>query len=74
MKPGVNGFLVPDDNPQALANAIVRFLDDPEMRLRMGQTGREDVVRNWTWNRGVTALVKHLQEVVTAKGGDSAGR
>lgn len=38
---GVNGFLVPPWDVDALASAIKRLLDDPAMRERMGRASRE---------------------------------
>jgi len=39
--PGETGLLVPPDNPQALAEAICRLLEAPELRRRMGEAARE---------------------------------
>ncbi len=38
---GVNGYLVPIRNPQALAGAMESFITSPESIARMGQAGRE---------------------------------
>ena len=38
---GENGFLVPVRDPTALANAMVRFLDSPDLVHSMGQRSRE---------------------------------
>lgn len=35
------GLLVPPGDPGALAAALDRLLDDPELRERMGKVGRE---------------------------------
>ena len=43
-RPGVNGLLVPPDDPVALANAIATLVQDPAMRLRFGKAGRQLVV------------------------------
>lgn len=40
---GVNGFLVPVDDPGALAGAIDQFLGNPALRSIMGCAGREHV-------------------------------
>lgn len=41
---GVTGLLVPPQEPAALANAIRRYLDDPELRRRHGRAGRARVL------------------------------
>jgi glycosyltransferase involved in cell wall biosynthesis len=37
----VTGLLVPPDDPPALADAIVRLLDDPALRRRLAEAGRK---------------------------------
>ena len=37
---GVTGFLVPPENPQALAHALARLVADGALRARMGEAGR----------------------------------
>lgn len=44
---GVNGFLIPPKNAQALAEAIEKLLLDSGLRLRMGKAGREKAVREF---------------------------
>ncbi len=39
--PGENGILVPPGDSNALAEAILNLCDHPEMRVRMGEEGRE---------------------------------
>jgi glycosyltransferase involved in cell wall biosynthesis len=41
VEPGVNGELVPERNPEALAVAIERLLDDPAKARELGNRGRE---------------------------------
>lgn len=40
VEPGLNGFLVPPRDPDALADAMARFCDDPAMIARMGAASR----------------------------------
>lgn len=37
---GVNGFLVPPRNPQALAEAMLRFIEEPELIQSMGKASQ----------------------------------
>jgi glycosyltransferase involved in cell wall biosynthesis len=41
VRDGVNGILVPVKDVDSLANAIRTLLNAPEMRMRMGQSGRQ---------------------------------
>jgi glycosyltransferase involved in cell wall biosynthesis len=41
---GVTGYVVPRQDPKALAAALEPLLTDPELRRRMGAAGRERVV------------------------------
>ncbi len=43
----VNGLLVPVKDAEALAQAMMRMIEDPKMRQRMGKTGREKVLREF---------------------------
>lgn len=38
---GENGFLVPPKDPEAAAAALGKMIADPELRLRLGRSGRE---------------------------------
>jgi glycosyltransferase involved in cell wall biosynthesis len=42
---GVNGFLVPPRNPQALADALEKLLKDDEMRRKMGEKAEKIAVK-----------------------------
>lgn len=44
VKDGLNGFLVPVKNVDALAEAIHALLKSPEMRIQMGRAGRQRVI------------------------------
>ena len=56
-RPGVNGLLVPPDDPVALANAIATLAQDPAMRLRFGKAGRQLVVDEFSSKRIAQEIV-----------------
>lgn len=49
VRPDENGLLVPPGDPAALAAAVRRLLDDPELRRRLAEQARTDVERQWSW-------------------------
>ncbi len=62
---GETGLLVPPDDPGALAAAIGRMLDDPELRARLGAAGRERVLGRFTWKvtaRGTAECYRAIME------------
>jgi len=61
---GVTGFLVPPKDYQALAKALQRLLDDPELCHRMGQLGREKALREFTLDRMLRETEKVYEEVL----------
>lgn len=44
---GLTGLLVAPEDPVALANALQRLANDPELGIRLGQAGREKVLREF---------------------------
>jgi glycosyltransferase involved in cell wall biosynthesis len=48
VRDGYNGLLVPPKDPEALAVAIAKLLDDASLRQRMGAAGRETILGEFT--------------------------
>lgn len=55
------GLLVARD-PQAMADALSRLLEDPALRERYGRAGRDDVEANWRWDRYAHDVDRVLRE------------
>ena len=53
---GETGYLIPQRDPAALADAIRRMLSDREAALRMARTGRELVFRMFDTETNIAAL------------------
>jgi glycosyltransferase involved in cell wall biosynthesis len=47
VEPGVTGLLVPIGDAGALAAAVARLADDPELRERFGRAGRARAVERF---------------------------
>jgi glycosyltransferase involved in cell wall biosynthesis len=72
VRDGVNGFLVPPKDPDALAKAITVLLKNPILRMRMGKRGREIVVREFpvelVGNQTLAVYRELLQDSPTREG------
>lgn len=53
------GLLVNPENLQEFAEAIIKLLQDPELRKQMGENGRKYVVENHSWE----SVAKRVAEV-----------
>jgi glycosyltransferase involved in cell wall biosynthesis len=47
---GVNGLIVPPNDPDALAAAIEKLYRDRDLGAKLGAAGRQRVVENFTWD------------------------
>lgn len=51
VRDGVEGFLVPVRDAEAMAEALVKLARDPELRRRMGEAARQRVLEEFTLER-----------------------
>jgi len=65
VREGETGFLVPPEDPAALAGAISRLLADTELARRVGAAGRRAVETYYNWDRVVRDL-RTIEAEVTA--------
>ncbi|MBM3423438.1 MAG: glycosyltransferase [Chlorobi bacterium] len=72
MMDGKTGFIVPPRDPQALAYAIGRLLDDPVLRSEFGQNGMRRVQENFTIPKMVENLERYFQEMLREKASQKA--
>jgi glycosyltransferase involved in cell wall biosynthesis len=73
---GTTGLLVPPDDPAALAAAILRLFDDPELRRRLVEEGRRRVRAEGSREgmaRRTEALYETLTGVVDGEGSRCTG-
>ncbi|MFT4647541.1 MAG: glycosyltransferase involved in cell wall biosynthesis [Glaciecola sp.] len=53
------GLLVPEKNPEAIAAAVTRFLEDQDFAKQMGRAGREFAQEHFDWDR----ITDQIQDV-----------
>lgn len=71
---GVSGLLVPPKNPLALALAITKLIDNPDLRTRLGQGARERVVGHFDQERQIDALESIYASLLKTPKGISSTR
>lgn len=78
---GETCLAVPPGDAGALALALGRLLDDPELRARLGAAGRERVLERFTWARAAQgtaelyrAAIARSAKAGAAKAGPSNAR
>jgi O-antigen biosynthesis protein len=59
----MNGLLVPSENPEALAEAIIHCARDPELVRQLGSTARQTFERHFTLDRFSERFASLLQEM-----------
>lgn len=61
---GVEGLIVPPENPSALAEALTTILSDEKLARDMGRQGREKILSRFTWRHTALNLDKVYGEFI----------
>ncbi|NTV45648.1 MAG: glycosyltransferase family 4 protein, partial [Chlorobiales bacterium] len=72
MEDGKTGLIVPPKDPQALADAIEKLIDNPELRKTFGKNGIVRVQEYFTIPKMVDNLERYFQEKLKAKAAQTA--
>jgi len=65
---GRGGFLVPREDSAALSTAILRLVDDGELRRRMGEYNRQRFYEHFTVDKFVARWIEFIQSLAAANG------
>jgi D-inositol-3-phosphate glycosyltransferase len=60
---GVNGFHIPVEDPEALAQRLINLLDDPELQTRMSQQAA-DFAKAYAWEKITARMIDLYQDVL----------
>jgi glycosyltransferase involved in cell wall biosynthesis len=59
----VTALLSPPKNPEALAQNIVRLLENDDLRIRIAKAGHERI-QQFTWERSTDLLEQFLKDII----------
>ena len=62
VKDGINGFLVPPRNPEAIADAVLKIYDK-NLFMKMGKASRE-IVKKYDWSKIAKMAIKKYEELI----------
>jgi glycosyltransferase involved in cell wall biosynthesis len=62
---GVTGLLVPSRDPAALRAALVRLLEDAELRARLGTAAREAAERRFAWEVATRETLRAYRDALS---------
>jgi glycosyltransferase involved in cell wall biosynthesis len=66
---GVNGLLIPQRDPEALAQAIGQLLNDRELRQAFGRAAREKVCRSFDAKQNILTLKQLFEACLKSSAG-----
>ena len=64
---GDAGILVPPADPVALANAIARLMDNPQLRSQYSELGRKRILENFNWKDAAKHTLDVYREAIESK-------
>lgn len=64
---GVTGLLAPERDVDGLANALLQLLNNPELRLKMGNAGRKNVEENFDIAKQTAKLETIYEQILNKK-------
>jgi glycosyltransferase involved in cell wall biosynthesis len=64
--PGVNGLLYQPEQPGDFEGKLVRLVQDPELRERLGEQARRTVLQRYTWDHAARRISELLERVTSS--------
>ena len=67
IKNKVNGLIYKGGDSNSLANAIIRLIEDEELRKKLGENAREYVLKNQDWNKNMKLMEGYYYKLLKKK-------
>jgi glycosyltransferase involved in cell wall biosynthesis len=67
LRHGETAWLVPPDDPDALARGLARLVDDPPLRTALGDAARREALSHHTWRAHVRRTIDALESRLRAR-------
>lgn len=61
---GMTGYVVPDDEPQVLAERLIQLITNPQLRQQLGRQACE-YAQEYDWQKVTERIIKVYQEVIS---------
>lgn len=58
------GLIVPRENPKATADAIIKLILNKNLRVQLGENGRQHVTSNYDWNQCLKIMIGLYSDVI----------
>lgn len=65
LRDGIDGYIIPKDDSDILARRIITLLQNPILRLKMGESAREHFVNNFEMGNVVAKQADWLEECIS---------
>jgi glycosyltransferase involved in cell wall biosynthesis len=59
-----NGVLVPPEDIEAFYHGMLRLLEHPEQARQLGENGRREIARRFTWGHNTQAYKELFTELI----------
>lgn len=64
---GKTGIVVEKENTNQLAEAIIKLIHNPKLRIEMGINGRKKVIEEYNWISSVELMLLHYNEMLKSR-------
>lgn len=61
---GITGFVIPPKNIEALADSIIKILNDDSMRMKMGENSYKKMIDELSWGKASELTINAYEDII----------